>query len=304
MILRIVESVVIERFGNMKKSVKILIAAGLILIMLWLGLSFGAAWYIVRPHPRSFGDDKTLAGKAVEPVTVRTEDGISLSAWYLQNTTNRGVLLMHGYTADRRQLEDHAEYYFSRGYSVLMTDERAAGRSEGSKITFGYDERKDVAASIGFLREKGCTFVGAHGISLGAAAICYLMPEKPALDFIVLESAYDTIEHAFINRTRLVKLPDFLGVGARVFASWMMGHSPAEMRPVESIRACTVPALILGGDSEQYLFVSETQSIFDNCASASKKMHIFKGARHEIFIHRYEAEFKQILGDFLATAEK
>jgi alpha-beta hydrolase superfamily lysophospholipase len=211
---------------------------------------------------------------------------------------------MHGYTADRRQVKAHAEYYLARGYSVLMVDARAAGRSGGKRITFGYDERKDVASGIKFLREKGSTFVGAHGISLGAAAICYLMPEKPALDFVVLESAYDTIEHAFVNRTRLVHLPDFLGAGARVFSSLMMGQTPDNMRPVESIKSCTAPTLVLGGDSEQYLFVSETQSIFDNCASTNKKMHIFKGARHEIFISRYEAEFKEVLGSFLESAEK
>jgi esterase/lipase len=65
------------------------------------------------------------------------------------------------------------------------------------------------------------------------------------------------------------------------------------------MKHCKAPTLVMGGDSEPELKLEETQSVFDHCASANKRICIFKGAHHENFLKRYEEQYKTTLRSFL-----
>jgi len=54
------------------------------------------------------------------------------------------------------------------GFSVLMFDFRAHGRSDGRLSTSGYLEQRDVLGAVAFLRAKGLIRLGLFGFSMGA----------------------------------------------------------------------------------------------------------------------------------------
>lgn len=274
------------------------------LLALWLASGFIGAAITMKPWPADIETRKAIGGKPVEDVSIRTSDGLTLSAWHVRHDPEKAVILLAGITANRRCCVSRAEYYLELGYSVLLPDLRATGKSEGDRVTLGWHERKDLAACFQYLRDGGYRRVGADGISLGAATICYALQDVDNFAFIVLESSYDTIESAFSNRLDLYSVPHFVGWPALWFFALRIGARPSQLRPVDYMPLCEVPALIMGGDAEDVLRLSETEDIYNRCASKHKRLCIFKGGKHENFLGRFPEQYKSALREFLEEASR
>ena len=270
-----------------------------LILMLWCVAGYVGARIALTPNEKKIESRETIASKKVNDVTIRTEDGLNISAWYIENSPDRAVVFLPGINACRTQFVSRAEFYLGLGYSVLMPDFRATGRSEGKYVSIGWNERKDLIACMKFLREKGYAHIGAQGISMGAATICYTLKDVNDYAFVVLESSYDTMEHALNNRMDLRGIPHFVAYPMRWFAEILIGTSINTMRPMEFIKFCKAPTFVMGGDSEGFLKLAETQSIYDNCPAEKKRLYIFKGGTHENFLRKYPDEFKKELTSFL-----
>jgi alpha-beta hydrolase superfamily lysophospholipase len=269
------------------------------LVALWLVLSFVGAALLCQPRRADIPDRKELQGKPVENVIVRTDDGLDLSAWYVRASEDRAVILLAGIGANRLQCVSRGEFYLAQGYSVLMPDLRATGKSEGRKVSIGWYERKDLAACYRYLHDAGYQHIGVDGISLGAATICYSLKDSPDYAFVVLESCYDTIEHALKNRLDMYHVPYALSYPTQWITVLWLRVSPKQLRPIDYMAYCKAPTLVLGGDVEQVLQVSETQEMFDRCAAEKKRLFIFEGARHEDFLGHFSSKYKQEMRAFL-----
>jgi hypothetical protein len=268
-------------------------------LALWAASAVVGTYLVTVPRVSSFELRDSIAGKPVESVNISTPDGMALSGWLVPNSPDNAVILLPGIGHDRRQCVRNAEFYIEHGFTALMADPRSTGYSSKSTVSIGWNERNDLIGSFNFLREKGYKRIGAHGFSMGAATICFAAPELPDLAFIVLESCYDTLDHAVNNRLDMFHVPHFLSWPMRIGFQLRTGACTSRMRPVDFVAKCKAPALVLGGDSEGFLKVSELTDIYDHCASTQKKIHIFKGGRHEIFLRRFKDEAGAALSDFL-----
>lgn len=137
-------------------------------------------------------------GLAYEPVTLGTEDGLRLDAWWVPARTSRGALLfLHGNAGNISHRLDSIEQFHRLGLSVLILDYRGYGRSEGSPSEAGtaYDAR----AGWRWLRETAGLPPGEivlFGRSLGAAVAANLARElrdeaRPAA--LILESPFRSV---------------------------------------------------------------------------------------------------------------
>lgn len=289
----------------MKKWIKRLAFTALALFMvLWSVFTVGGLYFTVRPRTSDFADLETLGGHAVEPVTIAAEDGVNLSAWYVPASSDRAVILLAGIDANRNSCRSRGEFFLEQGFSVLLPDLRASGKSGGKVVTIGWQERKDLVACYNFLTEKGYAHIGADGVSLGAATICYAIPELPGLSFAILESSYDTLISAVRNRLAMFSTPHFIAYPFYVGFSIIARATPWAMQPVDYMKYSTAPTLIMAGDSEKEIPVHETQSLFDNCTAPLKRLHFFKGSGHWDFLGRYTEEYREQVLAFLAEVFK
>src|SRR5882757_3255066 len=136
-------------------------------------------------------------------VTFASGSGALINGWLSPGKPGQGVvILLHGLRGDRRDMVSRAEFLHARGYFVLLFDFQAHGQSRGSLITFGDLESRDVTAAIQYLHHKlPNEKVGVIGASLGADAFV-LADERPAVDAVVLEQMYPTIQQAVAGRAR------------------------------------------------------------------------------------------------------
>ena len=276
-----------------------LAATGVCAVLIgWLGLGVAGAFVATMPYPGNVRDAEAFAGHAPVPVTLETSDGVALAGWHVAASESRAVLLLHGITSNRRQMNRRAEFFAKQGYSSLLYDARGHGESGEAMVTMGWRERRDLAAAYQYLRDCGYTCIGADGVSMGAATIAMACRDLD-FDFVILESCYDTLDHAWRNRVAMVRVPHAITWPLRWLTEWRIGARARDIAPLRFLAGCTAPTLILGGDSELEIKVSETRSLYERCAAEQKRLHLFEGAGHDNFASHNAEEYQRVVAAFL-----
>jgi uncharacterized protein len=303
---------------KLKTATKSIGAAALIASSIVAGAySLGAvigAWIMLRPGPRRDYDciGRVCFGK-LEPVSLTTEDGFHLHAWMhrCENTdSNRWVILLHGYRSDRLVLQNRRKFFARRGYNTLLLHFRGNGGSESSRISYGYNERKDVKAAMDYLKtnySSSSMEIGIDGVSMGAAAAAFAVAcESINPDWVILESCYDKLDHALVNRIRSHLSSHLVPVVAKPleFAGEHVFHLPVkEINPIKALEKIHCPSLILAGDSEMVLKTTEVEELF-RAIPEPKRLEFFPGAVHEDLLVHDPRRFIKTVNAFLRDFSK
>ncbi|MEO2151650.1 MAG: alpha/beta fold hydrolase, partial [Thermococcus sp.] len=164
-----------------------------LLIVAFLAFSAFVAYKMVKP-PRFVGDwtPKDL-GYDYEDVTIETRDGLKLSAWWVPNE-GPVVIPLHGYTRsrwDKVYMKQTIEFLLKEGYSVLVFDFRAHGKSEGKFTTVGERELIDVLSAVDWLKRnhpEKAEKIGLVGFSMGAVVTIRALAEDERITCGVADS--------------------------------------------------------------------------------------------------------------------
>ncbi len=133
----------------------------------------------------------TNAGMAYETVEFPSRDGLSLFGWYLPGNSNGTIILVHGHGGKGIAMIYHASALVSKGYSVLMYDQRAHGSSDGDICTAGWREVEDLLGAIDYLKTRedvNPDRIGALGLSMGGQAVMLAAARENDLRAVVAES--------------------------------------------------------------------------------------------------------------------
>jgi len=286
-----------EKTRNIPKTLFIFF---LITFVAWLIVSYAAARFATRTVFEDIPPASDYFEEEVKETFLSTSDHITITAWYLkEENSSKSVILLNGIYGNRIGLVERAKLYRTQGYSVLMPDLRGTGESTGNMVTFGWFERLDLQACYDFLKENGHQQIAVHGLSLGAATIVYSLPNENDYEFIILESCYDNVTQALHNRIEKYYIPPFLCSAMTKFTERRLGVESERLSPQSYIKFAQAPTLIIAGDSEQKVKMSETENIFDRCGAEEKELHFIKGAIHENFLNRFEDQYLIIWKDWM-----
>ncbi len=178
----------------------ILIACGKVVVLFTLLLIIAASIevnHVLHP-PRIIAPGNTLRKyhSPYQDVTLITDDGIRLSAWYTPPRNGAVILLAHGY-GDNRPEWIH-ELLAKKGFGVLAWDARAHGSSGGDISTVGYLEVLDVKAALKYaLSQPGVQHVGAWGGSMGGATVIRAAAAFPEIEAVFVDSSFDSLDDEF-----------------------------------------------------------------------------------------------------------
>ncbi len=287
------------RRSRRRRIVRWAIIIFLLAITAWLVGCWFAAGTLIHPYRQSIPKVAEIGGAAVEEVAFQTRDAVTIRGWLMTKSPERVVVLVAGLGGNRTSSTEMAALWLEHGWSVLTPDLRATGASTHDQVTFGWDERLDVEAAQGFLRSRGFVRIGGHGVSLGAAALCYSLDDATTWDFLVIESCYDTIENAFRNRMDPLGVPAFAAWPIKLFVEWRTGIDRSRLEPVRAIRPHTRPLLVMAGDAEYQLKFGEVAALHAACSSEKKILHVFKGHGHHSHIGRSPQEYRTVFDEFL-----
>ena len=133
-------------------------------------------------------------GLQYDDVSIRTEDGETLHAWWVPAANPRGTVLhFHGNAGNISNRIDYARMFRGLGYNTLLVDYRGYGRSTGSPTEAG--TYQDASASRRWLvdtRGLADRDIVVFGESLGGAVACWLAA-KHAPRALVLASTFTSV---------------------------------------------------------------------------------------------------------------
>jgi pimeloyl-ACP methyl ester carboxylesterase len=139
-----------------------------------------------------------LMAHPYEEVSIRSHDNLTLYARYYHIQDGAPVDIMcHGYRGSAiREFCGVARFSRQMGHNILLIDQRAMGKSEGTAITFGILERYDVLDWTRYLigRFGKTQEIYLYGISMGGATVvmCRSLDLPENVKGIFADCPYDT----------------------------------------------------------------------------------------------------------------
>ncbi len=227
------------------------------------------------PNNKNYGERP----EGVEEVKLSTEDGLSLSAWYLPPIGQAPLILyFHGNGGNLTSLSRLFALFKKANLGALAVDYRGFGSSEGEPSEEGL--YKDAEAAYTWALEKvPSSRLLIHGRSLGGGPATYLAHRKDAAG-LILESTFTS---------------------AKEVARHSHGDSGAQL--IEAFDSYSrVPdiktrVLILHGDQDRTIPSFMATELHQACANST--LWIVKGANHNTLIATMgEERYGQALGDF------
>jgi uncharacterized protein len=140
---------------------------------------------VVATH-RPGNDAALIPGR---PVTLRTADGLRLTAAYTPSRNRAAVVVVPG---RGRAAATRARMLARHGYGVLVLDRRGEGGSQGDPNARGWGGEPDVAAAVDWLRgrpEVDPARVAGVGLSVGGELLLQAAANDRGLRAVVSEGA-------------------------------------------------------------------------------------------------------------------
>lgn len=292
----------------------LVLAAGVAgLLATTAALAYRLAETYTRPIRQAPGATPADVGLAYEALSLETEDGLRLAAWYVPSVApaapagaHPALILVHGLGSHRGELLPLARDLALRGYGLLLLDLRAHGQSEGRASTLGLLEVRDVRAAVRFLQARpdvDPARLGIYGQSLGAAVAIMAAAELPPLKAVVADSGFASVDwlvrHQFQAFSRL---PSSLGPLVAALGGWQAGVDPAQVAPVERIgRISPRPVLLIHGELDE-TFSVENARLLKQAAGEPSELWILPGVGHAGAYSANPGVYLARLGQFFDAA--
>jgi len=196
-----------------------------------------------------------------EAVTLHTEDGLDLAAWYLPGAGETAAILCNGNAGNRADRLPLSAGLQRRGLGVLSMDYRGYGGGAGDPDEEGLIADAEAAAAC-LAGRPGVTRLVYFGESLGAAVLVALAARRPPAA-LVLRSPFTSLLD--VARTHLPILPPGL-----IGDHW---------DSIGRIRSIQVPLLVLAGTADRVVPYSQSVRLFE-AAPGAKRLITFEGADH------------------------
>ncbi|HUI82878.1 MAG TPA: alpha/beta fold hydrolase [Candidatus Binatia bacterium] len=215
-----------------------------------------------------------------ESRALTSSDGIPLKAWWIPADPARGaVVVLHGMDGlDASCVLPQAKFLHDAGWSALVLDMRAHGRSGGNRIGLSVEEPRDVSAALDWLQTQpslqGKPLV-LLGLSMGGATAIRTAAVRHDVDAVISVSSFASFE-------------PFMGKGmelwlGRLAILTLYGVWTPNVQPVREIgRIPPRPVLIMHGSADRQIPVGDAL-LLKQAGGPDVQLWIAPGADHLIY---------------------
>ncbi len=233
----------------------VLLILSLIILSIGLALSF----YFTRRAQLGEVHSPDEYGSEFEVIELKTSDGVTLrGVWIPAPETDKAIVVLHGHGGSYDFDLYRAPALHAAGFNVLLFDFRAHGRSEGKRMTFGYEERRDVQAAIDFLHSRRIHHIGLLGFSYGGMVAMVSAPKCTDVEAVISDGGPARIRTGIAARGVELGFPLWLGKAIAWLiigvTSLRLGVNLFRYEPIRWVgKIAPRPILFIHGDHDQYL---------------------------------------------------
>lgn len=223
-----------------------------------------------------------------EDVTVRARDGKLLYGRYHHVKDGAPVeIMVHGYRSSSLcDFSGGHQLAVEDGFNTLLIDQRAHGKSEGSAISFGLEERYDVLNWVDYAQKRfgADTPIILTGISMGAATV--LMASEldlpNAVVGIIADCPYSSPKEIIQKVCRDMHMPPklaylFVKLGARLYGGFRL----TDDGPITAVKNSKTPILLIHGEDDRFVPCDMSRRILE-ASNGNITLETFPGAGHGV----------------------
>ncbi len=194
-----------------------------------------------------------------EQVYTTSFDGTKLAARYYHSSDSAPLQIQfHGYRSTAvRDFSGGFQLAQRMGRNILVVDQRAGGKSEGTTICFGIKEKYDCLEWIRYaINRFGDIPIMLTGVSMGGATVLMAseldLPEN--VKCIVADCPYSSPYEIIALKCKEMGIPPRLGMpfvclGARIFGNLKLSGEGAE----KAVKNTKVPILLVHGEDDDFV---------------------------------------------------
>ena len=202
----------------------------------------------------------------LEEVTLKTEDGLELTAWFIRpdpTRDGRTFLLFHGNAGHIGHRVEKFRRILEAGYGFLLLEYRGYGGNPGKPTEMGL--HTDARAALDFLASNEIPYqkVILYGESLGSG-IAVKAASAHQFHAVILEAPYTSI--ADVAQRQYWFLP----------VRWLVRDRYDTLGIINRV---TSPVVVIQGEQDEIIHVSFGKRVFE-AAPEPKTAWFFEGARH------------------------
>lgn len=215
-------------------------------------------------------------------IYIKSFDKKKLHAYEIKNKLNTWVIIVHGYTNNALEMLDVAYNFYKKGYSILLVDQRAHGKSDGIYSTHGFYERKDMLSWIDYINKKKKTKIILYGISMGGTVIMRTVGENLPDNVIcaIEDCGFISNYDQFYNQLKYLKfLPKPIISSFNIFSSIFFGFNIYKFKPEEILMNGKIPFMFIHGSSDKLVPPKNAYDAYQ-LYKGKKKLLIIDGAKH------------------------
>ena len=248
---------------------------------------------------------KAVRAMDAEELSVVSFDGLRLYGRFYEHGGEGPIeIMLHGYRGNaERDLSGGVLRAKELGHSVLLVDQRAAGKSEGNVVSFGILEKRDALSWANLISERfPRRKIILTGVSMGAATVMSCASEKLPENVIgiLADCGYTSAEAIIKKVMRDMHLParllyPFAVLGARLFGHFDLNETP----PVEALAKARVPVIFFHGDTDDFVPAYMSEENYNACTSP-KRLVFIEGAGHGLAYPIDSTTYLNEMRDFFA----
>ncbi|MGH1383628.1 alpha/beta hydrolase [Kordia sp.] len=246
-----------------------------------------APYAIIQPQKINLDITPKQLGLQSEMLTITTKDSIELKGYYIQpktQATEAIMILIHGIGGCKEHFLNLAKNLATHGIASVVFDGRAHGESGGKYCSYGFHEKRDIAAIVDEIKKRNPLLkIGIWGNSLGGAIAIQALEHDKRIEFGIIESTFADLDQIVYDYKKKM----LGGFGLRFIsdaalheAGKIANFNPDEVKPIRSVKNIQQPIIIAHGDQDENIHYSYGKKLFKNTASAEKEFILVKGAGH------------------------
>ncbi|WPL18802.1 acetoin dehydrogenase E2 subunit dihydrolipoyllysine-residue acetyltransferase [Thiorhodovibrio winogradskyi] len=229
--------------------------------------------------------DPGVLGLPFETVAIPGRSRKPLFGWWLPaDESHRSVVILHGWGSNAEQMLPLAPPLHVGGYNVLLFDARNHGRSPGASFSSLPRFAEDLDAAIAWLQAtqaNAARSITVIGHSVGAGAALFSASRRDDVMAVVSLSAFAHPRWVTERYLRQVHLPaPIIDLVAR-YVEWVIGHRFATIAPMNTIKAIRCPVLLVHGDADRSVPISDARVIARSGAPGGLELLEIPGGDHD-----------------------
>ena len=211
----------------------------------------------------------------VEEVEITSFDNLKLKGYIYKTDdfedNNRFALLAHGYMANHTDHYDCIKDFYNLGFNVLIIDERAYGKSEGTYTSLGWKERIDIKDWAWYLAKRfPNSQIVTWGISMGSATVMLSCGEDMPSNFklCIADCGYNSFyDLLYYLCGHTMCLPSFLTVfilSSTSLIAKLRHKTNIKFSVQNALKKSKVPILFFHGDSDTFIPLENAKKMYDS----------------------------------------